>query len=263
MLGTPISLHYDKSTEFKAVTGGIWSIILYSIMGYVLVYLSIRVFQGTSIEISESVVDSNIVFTNQSVSPFEGTKFNIAMRLSIPSMKDPEWVVENMDYDFYQTEMLVDENNNQDYDATINSLEKCDDSHFPKNTFNYIPALNYSRWIPSNFTIKGSRHSRIHKNIQYSLSYKSNSSCPLTYEEFINRTRTFRMNLIISNEYFDPYNKDDPIHTIINDQYYVAFSADRYVDYHMFIEKNTYEIESGGFFSGKKSGEFFRASKDK
>ena len=81
MLGIPITLYYDKGKKFRAATGGVCSIVLYSIMSYILVYLMVRVFQGTSIEISETVVDSNNLFSNHSVQPSEGTKFKIAWSL--------------------------------------------------------------------------------------------------------------------------------------------------------------------------------------
>ena len=42
MLGMPISLHYDSNKEFRVAIGGVWSVIRYSIMAYVLVYLSIE-----------------------------------------------------------------------------------------------------------------------------------------------------------------------------------------------------------------------------
>ena len=78
MLGVPISIHFKQDEEFKAKTGGFFSILLYTIMSYVLVYLSIRVFKGNTIEISETVVDSDNVLTYRKESPFNDTQFNIA-----------------------------------------------------------------------------------------------------------------------------------------------------------------------------------------
>ena len=85
----------------------------------------------------------------------------------------------------------------------------------------------------------------------------------MTYDEFVTKTKYFVFNLVIANEYFDPYNRDDPVQTTTNDQYYITFSADRYAEYEVFIEKNTYEIESGNIFGGKQSGEFYSADREK
>ena len=68
---------------------------------------------------------------------------------------------------------------------------------------------------------------------------------------------------MIANEYFDPFSKEDPIQTVLNNQFYVTFSADRYTEYDVFIQKNTYEIESGGLLNRKKTGQFYRVAKEK
>ena len=81
----------------------------------------------------------------------------------------------------------------------------------------------------------------------------------MTYDIFVAKAKYFDFNLIITNEYFDPFNKEDPIQTVINDQYYVTSSPDRHTEYDVFIQKNTYEIESGGLFSNIKTGEFYRS----
>ena len=81
MLGIPISIHFDKNEKFKAKTGGLFSIIFYTIMSYVLVYLSIRVFKANTFEISETIVDANSVTNNRSERPFDNTQFTIAYQL--------------------------------------------------------------------------------------------------------------------------------------------------------------------------------------
>ena len=83
MLGIPISIHFNEDEEFKAKTGGLFSIILYTIMSYVLVYLSIRVFKENTFEISETVLDTNNALNNQIEHPFDGTQFNIAYHFDI------------------------------------------------------------------------------------------------------------------------------------------------------------------------------------
>ena len=80
MLGIPISVHFNQDEEFKAKTGGLFSLALYTIMSYVLVYQSIRVFRGNTFDTSETIVDANNVLMNRSEHPFDGTQFNIAYR---------------------------------------------------------------------------------------------------------------------------------------------------------------------------------------
>ena len=110
MLGVPITLYFNKQREFKAAIGGICSIILYSIMGYILVYLAIRVFEGKSIEISETVVESSNIFSNHSVHPSEGTKFKIAWILSLNAPGDYECIFENLDFKLMQYQSVLNEN---------------------------------------------------------------------------------------------------------------------------------------------------------
>ena len=58
MLSAPITIHFNKGKEFKATTGGVVSIILYSIMSYIFVHLLIRIIEDKTIEITETVSDS-------------------------------------------------------------------------------------------------------------------------------------------------------------------------------------------------------------
>ena len=68
--------------------------------------------------------------------------------------------------------------------------------------------------------------------------------------------------MIIGNERFDPSNRDEPIQRLITDQHYGVFSPKKNNYYDMFIEMNTYEIESG-IFSSEKTGKFYTVSKEK
>ena len=263
MLGVPISLYFNKSKEVKAVTGGISSIILYSIMSYILVYLMIRVFEGKSIETSETVVNSDNLFNNYTISPSDGTKFMIAWQLAHHFYEDDTWFTENIEQSLFYQEELKDENNKIDFTSHYYSLENWNESHFSSYTFDTIPDLKYMLWLPSNFSLTGSSFSKIFRNMNLVIKYRPNTFWPLTYEEFLNKVDYLRLNLVIANEYFDPYNKEDPIQTVINDQYYVIFSPDKLTRYSVFVQKNTYEIDTGNLFSEKKAGEFYRASRDK
>ena len=56
-------------------------------MIWVLISLSIRVFQRNSIEISETVSDAENIFNNQSIRPFEN-KFNMAVLFELQGPVD-------------------------------------------------------------------------------------------------------------------------------------------------------------------------------
>ena len=117
--------------------------------------------------------------------------------------------------------------------------------------------------LPPDFVLTGSFSSENFNSIVVELKYEFNNQCSLSYEQFIERVFEVRMQFIFANEYFDPLKNEDPIKTVISDQYYVYMSPKLYTNYDIFIEKNTYEIEKGYLFSNKKIGEFFRAGKEK
>ena len=81
IFGLPITLNFDNNSEFKTSVGGFCSIILYILMIYVSITLSIRVFGRKDVEISQSVSNVETIFNNQSVNPFENNKFKIGKLL--------------------------------------------------------------------------------------------------------------------------------------------------------------------------------------
>ena len=54
--------------------------------------------------------------------------------------------------------------------------------------------------------------------------YQYDSSCPLSFEEYVDNIQYASLNLIVTNENFDPSNIDNPIGTVINDNYNTYFS---------------------------------------
>ena len=67
--------------------------------------------------------------------------------------------------------------------------------------------------------------------------------------------------MIIGNERFDPSNRDEPIQRLITDQYYRYFTLNVINFYHMFIGKNTYEME-GGILNSDKTGKFYAVTRE-
>ena len=85
----------------------------------------------------------------------------------------------------------------------------------------------------------------------------------MTYEELESKVDFFDFSFLIANERFEPSNMEDPVQTVLNDQYRVSFSVDRQTEYEIHVQKSTYEIDSGNLFSQKKTGEFYKVSRDK
>ena len=81
--------------------------------------------------------------------------------------------------------------------------------------------------------------------------YEYQSDCPITYEDYLDSIQHSALNLIVLNEYFDPSDIENPIGTVINDDYDHNFSPRLHNRYWLNIQKNTYEIDGGGMFSQK------------
>ena len=92
-------------------------------------------------------------------------------------------------------------------------------------------------------------------------SYQYNPSCPLTFEEYIDKLYEIDLRLIIANERFDPSNREEPIKRLITDQYSSSSTPKMFNYYNMFIGMNTYEIESG-IFTSQKTGKFYTVSRE-
>ena len=83
----------------------------------------------------------------------------------------------------------------------------------------------------------------------------------MSYEEFVEEVYEVRADLIIANEYLDPNNIQDPVQTVITNQYYAYSSPKVFKYYDIFIEKNTYKIDSGILSSDLKTGNLYRAAR--
>ena len=51
------------------------------------------------------------------------------------------------------------------------------------------------------------------------VSFKSDSSCGMSYEEFLLDVSRVNILLLVGNEIINPHNFDDPVQTIVDDQY--------------------------------------------
>ena len=106
--------------------------------------------------------------------------------------------------------------------------------------------------IPSDSNLSGSQYSDSGYNSVLILGfYEYQSDCPITYEEYSDSIQLGVLNLIVSNEYFDPSNVENPISTVINSNYDHYYSPKFHNRFSLNVQKNTYEINNGGLFSDK------------
>ena len=118
-------------------------------------------------------------------------------------------------------------------------------------------------WIPSNFTLKGNFYSQASSEFIVRYMYVPNNSWKTTFEEYQSNVIHITLDLITTNEYFDLSNQEDPVQSVLSNQFYAYFSIDELTIYDVFIQRNTYEVESGNLFTSKKTGEFYRANTEK
>ena len=112
--------------------------------------------------------------------------------------------------------------------------------------------MNNFNCIPPNFNLSGSQYSDSGYNSVLILAfYEYQSDCPITYEDYIDRIQFLVLNLFVSNENFDPTKIEDPISTVINEDYDHYFTPKLHNRFSLNVQKNTYEIDSGGLFSKK------------
>ena len=106
--------------------------------------------------------------------------------------------------------------------------------------------------IPSNFNLSESLFSdKGYNSAVIMLYFEPQSDCQITYEEYLDSIHYSSLNLFVSNEYFDPSDMESPIKTSINDNYIHYISPRFHNRFLLNVQKNTYEIDSGGIFSEK------------
>ena len=126
------------------------------------------------------------------------------------------------------------------------------ETHFSSNIRERMPNLQYMKWVPPGFNLSGSPISESEYNSIIALfSYEYQSSCPITFEDYIDKIDYSTLYLVISNENFYPSDMENPIRTVINDDYNYYFSPKEYNRYILNVQKNSYEIETGSLFSQK------------
>ena len=142
MLGIPVNMHFNKQNEVKAAIGGVFSLILYSITSYVLVYLLIRVYQGKTIEVTETVSDIVSLSENQAVYPFDQSNFVIAAGFFLDA-EDYTCIHESTQISMFQYSSSINETGDFQKAYDYYDLEPCNKTHFSDKNFEDLPVLDY------------------------------------------------------------------------------------------------------------------------
>ena len=64
--------------KFFTATGGLFSTVLYFIVGYTIVALMVRMIDRNQINIEVTNAENELIFNNETVRPFENDKFMVA-----------------------------------------------------------------------------------------------------------------------------------------------------------------------------------------
>ena len=127
-----------------------------------------------------------------------------------------------------------------------------DERHFSKELLEKTQRLRLMKWIPSGLNLSGTSLAvNEYNSITILFYYQYQSSCPISFEDYVDNIQFASLHLIVTNEYFDPSDIENPIGTVINDNYNLYFSPKNFNRYLLSIQKNSYEIESGDIFSQK------------
>ena len=76
--GLTYSLNHEDKYEFHTVPGGLMSTILYFIVVSTTIILTIRMVYRQEVQTEVKNVDNQLIFSNETVTPFENNKFMIA-----------------------------------------------------------------------------------------------------------------------------------------------------------------------------------------
>ena len=167
------------------------------------------------------------------------------------SNSNAQWVRKSTKHTLYQYTSTYD---NRNFNIIKESYVdvRWNESHFPAETFERVPTLRNFNYIPSNFNLSEFHFSdNGYNSVLVVLYYEYQNDCPITYDEYIDSIQYFGSNLIVMNEYFDPSDIENPISTVINDDYDHFFSPKLHNRHWLNIQKNIYGIDNGSIFSDK------------
>ena len=117
-------------------------------------------------------------------------------------------------------------------------LELWNETHFPASVFDrFRPGIG-ALWFPSsNLSLQGSRFSSQAENFLITVGYTPNDECGMTFQEYVQEANLIEFNFLISNEYIDPKNTNDPIQIATKDQFYHFIETDTQIFSDIYIKK--------------------------
>ena len=93
-------------------------------------------------------------------------------------------------------------------------------------------------WFPSsNLSLQGSRFSSQAESFLITVGYTPNDECGMTFQEYVQEANLIEFNFLISNEYIDPKNTNDPIQIATKDQFYHFIETDTQIFSDIYIKK--------------------------
>ena len=259
--GLAFSLNHENNFEFHTVTGGLFSLILYFIVGYTIVTLMIRMVYRHEVTTEITNTDNQFMFNNETVTPFENNKFTIGFQVNV-FVQNPEksWMLNQVGIRLHKFSSEYDEQTQvrTEHNEYFNP-SKWNESDFPAKALEAYPHVGKMYWLPKDIELKGGVLSNFQTQYRLHLYYIPDSSWA-TFEEFKEEVARVSIYYLVVDESFNPTNFDDPISTVVNDQYFTSTDPSVYSFYDILIQKNEYEIDKGYILTDLEQGSLYKVT---
>ena len=118
-------------------------------------------------------------------------------------------------------------------------FEEWNETHFPAYLVERFNSERQYLWFPSsfNYSLQGSRVSPEGQKYIIRISYIPNDECGMTFEEYSKYVRYLDIGFMVSDEYIDPKNIENPIQIAIKDHLHYFIEAHSPVITDMYIRK--------------------------
>ena len=138
-------------------------------------------------------------------------------------------------------------------------MSRCGDTDFPAKAYEASPHVYNLYWLPKDIELSGGSMGRSFKYFNILMNYTPTSFWN-SYEEFLEGVDEIVVKFLVAHEVLDPKNFDDPIGTVIDDQYSVSITPSSLSYYDFFIQKNQYEVDNGYIVSDIKEGNLYQVA---
>ena len=259
--GVSFSLNHEDSFEFHTITGGLFSMFLYIVVGYTIVILMIRMANRHDINVEVTNTDNELIFSNETVRPFENNKFMMALTVELFGKNESKsWFYDNVNVKFQSFTAVYNEDiSNYDISREDMNVSRCSDTDFPAKAYEASPHVYNLYWLPTDIELSGGNMGRSFKYFNIILSYSPTSVWD-SYQEFLDGVDEIYVKFLVAHEVLNPNNFDDPIGTVIDDQYAISMTPSSLSYYHFSIQKNQYEVDNGYIVSNIKTGNLYQVA---